>query len=266
MSILFKLSFFLTFLGLLLSIKGVGQKSTNQLPKTATLRSSVRSSFKANEFNLPVLNNEDEIVEARKIKEEQCSTCRKDYYGRFLDVNLDLKSQGLSYELEDGTIWLLRISSLSALGLQFYFKKFVIPPGSYLHIYNDNQTQLLGAFTIDNLNPDERFATSIIHGREAVVEYFEPKRVQFSGRVFLEGVGHVFEDMRAGGSTIQDPGSCVVDVNCQEGNALNAEKKSIAWISTLDSNNKRLAKCTGFLINSNQSSNPPSFLMTAGHC
>ena len=67
--------------------------------------------------------------------------------------------------LPDGqTIWQLEIEAEGAQALMLYYADFLIPEGGRLYLYNQDKSELLGAYT-HATNPDGgRFATGFISG------------------------------------------------------------------------------------------------------
>ena len=49
-------------------------------------------------------------------------------------------------------LWRLAIESKDALSLNFIFDEFSIPQGSSVYLYNDDRSDLLGAYT--SINPN----------------------------------------------------------------------------------------------------------------
>ncbi|MDT8411655.1 MAG: hypothetical protein RQ875_04265 [Vicingaceae bacterium] len=115
-NIILKISF------ILLSLSSYSQESTGGIP-LSWQDSSLLSNFKTNlqVVSLPNLNNQLEQYKADSISAINCIDCKSNYYGKGIDVAIDIKNQGLMQVFEDGSkIWLLKIQSATALGMQFY--------------------------------------------------------------------------------------------------------------------------------------------------
>jgi V8-like Glu-specific endopeptidase len=229
-----------------------------------------------NLYTLPALDNNSEMQRAIKIKEETCSTCRKDFYGRTIDVKINIKAEGKKYTANGGNVWILNINSNTAKGFQFYFSDFILPQGATLHVYSKKSNFTMGAFTINNTNPDGKFATAIFPENEAVIEYFEPTSSASEGKVIINKIIHVFRDLNSTDSSIErdegakgynGSGSCSVNNRCAAGNPVATESKAIAMLSYTDDRSGLSAFCTGFLVNSTDVASEKSpYLLTAGHC
>ena len=70
-------------------------------------------------------------------------------YAIFEEVNINVKLEGRKDTLpgKSGTIWRMKIESDSAYSIQLILRKFFIPYGAKLFVYNENFTQIAGAFT-----------------------------------------------------------------------------------------------------------------------
>ena len=201
-----------------------------------------------------------------------CKTCKNNFYGKGTDVSIDIKTAGRLEVQPDGSkLWLLRINSPSAFGMQFYFSKFKLPFGATLYFYNEEKTMVLGAFTSDNNNPDAtkeiQFGTQWITGKTIFIEYYEPFYAEFEGELVLNDIIHIFRDVffKSGPFASGNIGPCHKNVACPEGAGWEKEIKAVALILYYDSSNKLSAQCTGTLINNTENDGRPYFL-TASHC
>lgn len=256
---------------ILLSLSSYSQESTGGIP-LSWQDSSLLSNFKTNQqvISLPNLNNQLEQYKADSISAINCIECKSNYYGKGIDVAIDIKNQGLMQVFEDGSkIWLLKIQSATALGMQFYFDKFHLPEGAELYIFKEDSTMLLGAFTSIN-NPKDstktiKFGTQIIDGNSIIIEYHEPSNVSFGGELSVTKIIHVFNEsgLKSGPFGSSDP--CNVNVSCPEGSGWQNEINSVVLILGYDNNNNLSAVCSGALIN-NTAQDGRAFFLTANHC
>jgi PKD repeat protein len=186
-----------------------------------------------------------------------------------MDVDFDMSSAGSWDILEDGTkVWRLRITSEGAEALSLYYSDFSLPEGSQLFLYNENKSQVAGAFTSDNNQDGGYFSTRIIQGETTTLEYIQPPHVTgtpvldiYKLSWFYRGVealvGYYKQDRppNYGGS-----GDCEVNVNCPEGNNWQDEKRGVAVIYTPSG-----GLCTGSLVN-NTAEDGTQYFLTADHC
>jgi hypothetical protein len=166
-----------------------------------------------------------------------------------------------------GRFWQMKITSPGALALGLYFDRFRLPEGSSLFVYDEKAVKIIGAFTSDNNNPEEVFATEMVPGSTAVIEYVEPVATSGGYLLHLSGIAHAYRgvgflfDARARG--FGDSGPCEVNVNCSEGEAWQNEKKGVVRISV--KNGSYLFWCSGSLVN-NTSEDFTPYILTADHC
>ena len=181
-------------------------------------------------------------------------------YAVFEDVNIDLKLEGRKDILPDtsGTIWRLKIESDSAYSIQLILSKFFIPIGAKLFVYNENLSQIAGAFTCNNMQRDSTFVIADIIGNKAVIEYFEPAGADFAGEVVIGSVGKAYKNIF--GLTSE---SDYIGMNCPEGKDLQDVKHSVCKITFRSDSGSYL--CTGALLNNARYDEIPYFL-TASHC
>lgn len=174
------------------------------------------------------------------------------------NVSLNLENSGSWTELRDGRVWRLSLRCPDALNINLLYNDFYLPPGATLFLYNKQRTQVLGAFTEKNNKDNGHFATALIHGATVTLEYFEPAAVHGKGRLQITQVSHGYRHLD--GSTNEKSGPCQVNVNCEEGDNWQDEKKGVARI-VMDG----LYLCSGSLVTNTANDCKPLFL-TANHC
>ncbi len=181
-------------------------------------------------------------------------------YALFEDVDIDLRKSGRTDYLpaQRSSIWRLGIGSDSARSIQLIFRKFNIPPGARLFIYDEGLAQVLGAFTSHNSRRDSTLTVADIVANRAVVEYNEPDDAEFRGEIIIGSVAQGYRDAypMAGGESY-------VNVNCPEGKDIQLPKHAVCKITFRSGSGSYL--CTGSLINNVRQDAKPYFL-TASHC
>jgi PKD repeat protein len=259
---------------LLVSVSALAQISQGGTPysiENASKMSKTTAKRQTQTVSFMSVNNEAEKKRVEKIMDE-CQTCRKDYYGTGIDAKIDLVKDGTFYDLgKEGRLWLTKVSSLTAFGMQFYFSKYKLPTGAKLFIYNEDKSMILGAFTSENNNEDGKFATQIISGEAVTIEYFEPLTAEFSGSLEIYKVIHVFKDLGNKGLTTSKAnsygasGTCNIDINCPDGANYQDVKRGVCRISTYDVGNTLAYHCSGSVINTT-SRDRKYYILTANHC
>lgn len=179
------------------------------------------------------------------------------------EVNLNLSNAGDWETLSNGDrVWRMGVHCPDALNINFLYNDFYLPKGAKLFIYNEDKSQVLGAFTAANNKISRKFATALIHGDVAIIEYYEPQGVSGEGAISIAQIGHGYRKMDGQTNDVNRvSGDCQVNVNCTpEGDDWQDEKKGVARI-VMDG----LYLCSGSLINNTANDCKPYFL-TANHC
>jgi len=163
-------------------------------------------------------------------------------------------------------IWRLAVESKDALSMNFIFDEFSIPPGSSVYLYNNDRSDLLGAYTSVQNQESGILGTWIVEGEKVWIEYFEPANVAGQGQLHIAKATHgyrnadTFQDAKG----LNDSGNCNLDVDCSIGSDWednkNHNKRSVGILLSGGQ-----GFCTGALINNTNNDGTPFFL-TANHC
>ncbi len=249
------LQFFLTFI---LACSTYPQLSEGGQPYSFTLQ--LKSSY--NEISTPridkqALLKEDEFEQAKGVPFR---------FGFSREVNFSLQNSGTWETLPDGAkLWRLKVTCPGAVSTNLVYKDYFMPHGAKLFLYNDKQTEVIGAFTERNHSPDGTFSTGIVRGSSVTLEYYEPANVPVPGRIVISNIVHgyknVFKEYPFWEKDLGTSGSCNINVNCTQGDNWQNEKRAVAMILT--SGNSRV--CSGAMINNARRDLMPYFL-TANHC
>ncbi|MFT4942965.1 MAG: lysyl endopeptidase [Flavobacteriales bacterium] len=163
-------------------------------------------------------------------------------------------------------IWRLAIESKDALSLNFIFDEFSIPEGSSVYLYNEDRSDLLGAYTSTQNQDSGILGTWIVKGEKVWIEYFEPANVLGQGQLHIAKATHGYRnaDTFQAAKGLNDSGNCNLDVDCSIGDDWadnkNHNKRSVGILLSGGS-----GFCTGALINNTNNDGTPFFL-TANHC
>ncbi|MBN2892441.1 MAG: gliding motility-associated C-terminal domain-containing protein [Bacteroidales bacterium] len=172
-------------------------------------------------------------------------------------VDIDLKKSAVVDSLDIGLLYRLSIKSENAYSINLIFKKYLLPQGAKLFIYNNDKTDVIGAFTSNNNKSSGRLATSPVKGDEIVIEYFEPYYSNLSGEIVIGSINHDFINFS---DDFGNSSFCNIDINCDVADDWQNEKRSVCKIMM---NGNSL--CTGALLNNTSFDGTPYFL-TANHC
>lgn len=184
-------------------------------------------------------------------------------YAVIESVDIDIKKQATRTLLTDsGTIWQYRINSPSGRSLQVIFRKYLVPDGAQLFLYNTDYSVVRGAYTDYNITDNLAFVTGDFPGDHVIIEYYEPAGVPFEGEIVIGSVGQAYIDILKPKSGNTDSEG-FIGVNCDEGIPFQNQKHSVCRYTFNDGQYSYL--CTGALINTVNNTVKPYFL-TAAHC
>ncbi|MDH6311886.1 PKD repeat protein [Parabacteroides sp. PFB2-10] len=190
--------------------------------------------------------------------------------------NINLLQSGEWTTLSNGQrILRYTISAPGAIATLLTYKEFYIPEGGKLFIYNADQTQVLGAYT-SRTNPSGGvFSTQLLSGDEFTLEYVSPNKaeedilipLEYQPRIHISSIGYGYNYMETYDTRPQfragESGSCMVDINCEEGDNWQVQKTGVA--KSLTPIGTGMYLCTGTLINNTAQDLTPYYL-TAFHC
>lgn len=186
-------------------------------------------------------------------------------FGAPIPVRIDMQNAGEWMTLPKGDrVWRLRLVAPGAHSLNIQYDHFRVPVGAEFFLYNDDQTQVIGAFTEFNNREDGTFATQPLSGDAIVLEYHEPASVAFAGEISLESVVYGYRNLfglATDDRAFGDSGSCNNNVNCPVGAAWEGQSRGVAMILT--SGGSRI--CSGSLVN-NTALDQTQYFLTADHC
>ncbi len=179
------------------------------------------------------------------------------------EVEIDIRKRATRTDLPDGgKIWQFRVTSPAAKSLQIIFRKYLVPEGAQLFLYNQDYREIRGAYTDFNMTDDLGFVTGDFPGDHVIIEYFEPSGVQFEGEVIIGYVGQAFIDILSPKSGNTDNEGFIA-VNCIEGKSVQDQKHAVCKYTFNDGQYSYL--CSGSLINAAGNS-ARTYFLTAAHC
>ena len=187
---------------------------------------------------------------------------------KLVPVDYNMENSGYHTLLPDGEdIWRLHLSAKDAVAIMLYYNDFYIPEGGRLFVYNPDKSQLLGAYTHRTNPSGGLFATEFIGGDELILEYAASKTSNEKPRIAIGDIGYGYNTAAlrtfCGITTRAASGSCNVNINCEEGQAWQNEKKGICY--TVQRIGSRSYICTGSLMNNTAADFKP-IILTASHC
>ncbi|RZS99867.1 T9SS type A sorting domain-containing protein [Aquimarina brevivitae] len=215
--------------------------------------------IKMPEFDLKKIQEEDKINDQDRAKPWR--------FGYEFSVDYGMKNSGVWDEIPGkGRIWRVLIESKGAKTLNFVFNKYKVPTGATVYLYNDDKTDLLGAYTNVFNRPDEMLGTWMVDGDKVWIEYFEPNAVRGQGNLNLSKVVHGYRSVTNAevmAKALNSSGDCNQDVDCPVGSDFDAIKDELKRAVGFIILNGFV--CSGTLINNTNNDGAPYFL-TANHC
>ena len=188
-------------------------------------------------------------------------------YAVSLVTDIDPAGSGEWTTSMDGTrIWRVTVKAPGALATTLYFDQFRLPGSGRLFIYNPKRTHVLGAFTAENNNSRNLFATALLQGDEFTLEYNAIAGTTETPLLHLSEVAYAYRGVRDPNKAPGDfgqSGPCEVNINCQEGAAWQLQKRGAVRISVKRSGSSFW--CSGSMIN-NARNDRKQYLLTADHC
>ena len=74
--------------------------------------------------------------------------------------------------VDGGMMWQIRFTSKDAYAISFEFEEFYVPEGSELYVFSPGYEMVQGAYTHLNNRLHQNFATPLIKGDTAIIEYY----------------------------------------------------------------------------------------------
>lgn len=173
-------------------------------------------------------------------------------------------NSGVHFTTSDGTkVWRLGIYSEGALSISVLFSRYRLPEGASLYLYNEDQTEILGAFNHLNNSDTGILPVAPIQGDRIVIEYQEPDGVLFPGELVVGEVNHGYRDFRISGpQTDQTRFSCIPAVACYQDTTDRYDKIERSVVLLIIDGS---VGCSGTLVNNSANDGRP-YILTASHC
>lgn len=190
-------------------------------------------------------------------------------FGKRFETDLNLETHGRWDNLPNGgRIWRLAIESPDAISINLTFDDFFMPRGGRLFVFNEDFSQILGAFSGTNNKADGRFATNLVFDEKIIIGYYEPRAARRQGRVSIDGVIHGYRniappelDKFAFNRRPPASADCFIDAACPEGDPWRDQIRSVAYM--IIGNGTR--RCTGALV-ANTNGNQRLLFLTSNQC
>jgi len=163
-------------------------------------------------------------------------------------------------QIED-KIWkkCIKIQSQGAREIEIVFQKFLLSPNTIISFYTDSlQYQYQGEYFVHK--PDSSYISNFLRGDHCKIEIEIPLDELENNQIQISQIHHLTESFE---DAIRADYSCMINVNCSEGNNWCDEKRSVAIFYFTEKGGRY--KCTGALVN-NYRDNYEQYFLTARHC
>lgn len=94
-----------------------------------------------------------------------------------IEFNIDIRESGTKIDIKEGTLWILKIKSKTAISFSPVIKRFELPEGAYLCFIPQNIDSKPRTLTSKNILTEYREGDDYNappSGGEIIIEYFEP--------------------------------------------------------------------------------------------
>lgn len=180
-------------------------------------------------------------------------------------VNIDFVIESSKFINDAGIkIYRLVIEVQHALGFGIDFSDFYLPDESKLYAYSEDTTILLGAFTSNNNQTDNKFSIQPVFGTKLILEYN-----QYSGneppRIIINRISKIYRPIFGNSQTaLQKSSNCYENIHCVPN--LEVDRSVMAWFY-YDEKDESYYVCSCALVNQDVSANDlKAYILTADHC
>lgn len=216
-----------------------------------------------NKIEFPTLDME-EIQAEDEVTDQYKETPYR--FGISHEVEINILQEASSFETENGiSLFQFAIECETAKSISMFFGTFNIPKGGEMYIWNSDRSQFLGKFDHRSGIKRNALAIGLIKDSKVMIEFQVPTELLEETELVLNEITqgyrsiiNKFEDPDRG--PFGSSGACNINVNCDEANEWQTEKRSVALIVQGGS-----AQCSGALVNNTNNDGTPYFL-TANHC
>ena len=258
------------FLMLAVSGKSLAQVSFGGNPASFTAKAGSEISVK--QLKAPFKNLLKQARRDAKATAEEGALPR---VGVNIPVSYDIHTDGTWSTLPDGRIiWRLRITSADAPALILAYDDFYLPEGTQLYLYNDDHSNVLGAYTYRTHPQGGPFSTEMTFGDAVTLEMVYPadsKDLQARTRLHISSVAYCYNHLdcsankpsKAPRKEYGSSSDCMINVNNTEGKDWQTEKDGVVRLLMYFEDG--IYVCSGTMINNTAEDLAP-YLLTAYHC
>ena len=176
-------------------------------------------------------------------------------YGNKFNVHLNPENSGVWEYNNNNRIWRISIISHEAYALSLELDDFYLSETATLFVYNQDRTEIYGAYTNNNNNIDNIFDTPLVSGNNIILELLVTSEFDDS-QINISSVIHDYRDIL---NIMNQSRSCGDNVICPDADPYEDQINAAAWLDMGG------YICSGAMINNTDQDLTPYFL-TADHC
>lgn len=234
--------------------------------------------------NVEVDLNVEKLKAANLVSRQESNT--PPCIAKAIPASYDMENSGTWTQLDNGgEMWQLRLKAKDALAIILSYDDFYIPESGELFIYSADKTHVLGAYTSATHPKTGAFSTEMVAGDDIILEYISQVNHRQSQNnsdfdnipvISIDKIGYVFDNVvikRFPASSnvnteIGESSSCMININCAEGDDWQTEKKGVCQMTMYISNGSGgpgWYVCSGDVINNTAQDLTP-YVISAFHC
>ncbi len=251
------------------SLSSYSQIDRGGVPRSFLLNDVQKTLLKVIEVPSP------DMISIRE-EDNQDAKLEKSYrVGIDVPVFISLADAGQWDNLPDGgRLCRVMLKCKDAQGIGLNYSTMRLPKGSDIFVYSPYHTSVIGAIASSEIPDSRHFTTRPIAGDEIVLEYYEPSACREYAEIEISGIVYVYRGFESAENQqikSASSGSCEVNVNCEEGQNWQNQKRGVVKIfsrvtnTTVDPNIVSHFWCTGNIMN-NTAQDFSGLLLSAAHC
>ncbi|MDD2622079.1 MAG: T9SS type A sorting domain-containing protein [Bacteroidales bacterium] len=180
--------------------------------------------------------------------------------------DMELNCLDKEFAQTENNIWrkLIKIQSNGAKEIKIVFQKFILSNNAIVSFYTDDSLryQYQGAYFIHK--PDSSYISNFLHGDHCSIIIEIPMDELYKNQILISKIYHFTESFNEAIKAATADYSCMIDINCSEGNNWCDQKRSVA-LYYFPKEGGWIGQCTGALVN-NYRNNFVQYFLTARHC
>ena len=181
-------------------------------------------------------------------------------YGKKFEVNYNFFDYAQKDIVDDGyEVWRLDIRSHNALAMSLEFMPFYLSDDALLYMYDEDLTNVLGAYSSINNEDHGEFSIPLLRGDVIHIELLIPQNSHDGNNIIISSIIHDYRDALNLWGNYESDRDCGDNVNCSSATDYQDPVNAAAYIDMGG------YICSGSMINNTNNDLTPYFL-TAWHC